>query len=59
MEYLRKKKYWNNLTQVKEYLEKNTKQRVEYFDGALLVTNKHRYGIFDGRLSVDGKYLHD
>ena len=43
---------WNSLTQVKDYLESNTKEKIEYFDGATLVTNKNTYGLAFGKLNI-------
>jgi len=47
-----KNKKWNSLTQLKEFLEKNTKEKVEYFDGSVLITNKYRYALAFGELSI-------
>lgn len=47
-----KNKKWQSLTQFKEYLEKNTKEKIEYFDGMVLITNKYRYGLAFGELSI-------
>jgi hypothetical protein len=46
---------WNSLTQFKEYLEKNTKEKVKYFDGMLLRTNQGTYGLAAGELSFKEK----
>lgn len=49
MSYLKRK--WNSLSDFKHYLDKNTKEKVKYFDGCILVTNKGTYGLAFGELS--------
>jgi hypothetical protein len=39
---------WNSLTQLKEYIESNTKEKIKSFDGIYLVTNKYTYSLYDG-----------
>jgi hypothetical protein len=39
---------WNSLTQLKEYIESNTKEKIKSFDGVYLVTNKYTYSLYDG-----------
>jgi len=39
------KRKWNSLSDFKDYIEKNTKEKIEYFDGARLITNKNSYGL--------------
>lgn len=36
---------WNSLSDVVAYLERNTTEKVTYFDGAILHTNKGEYGL--------------
>jgi hypothetical protein len=45
------KRKWNSLTDFKSWLEKNTKEKVEYFDGMVVRTNKGEYGLAFGELS--------
>jgi len=52
------KKNWDSLSEFKDYLEKNTKEKVEYFDGARLITNKNSYGLAFGQIRVDKKDGH-
>jgi hypothetical protein len=49
MKHLKRK--WNSLTDFKVWLEKNTKEKVEYFDGLQLITNKGIYGLAFSELS--------
>jgi len=49
------KKNWNSLSEFKDYLEKNTKEKVEYFDGARLITNKNSYGLAFDQIFVEKK----
>ena len=44
-------KTWNSLTQLKEYLEKNTKEKIISFDGITLETNQAYYTLAFGTLS--------
>ena len=48
MKHLKRK--WNSLTDFKAYIEKHTKEKVEYFDGGILRTNKGEYGLAFGEL---------
>lgn len=43
---------WNSLSDFKNYIESNTKEIVEYFDGARLITNKNNYGLAFGKIIV-------
>lgn len=49
---------WNSLSDFKDYIEKNTKEKVEYFDGARLITNKNSYGLAFGQIRADKKNGH-
>jgi hypothetical protein len=53
MKHLRRN--WNSLTDLKLYIEKNTKEKVEFFDGMVLVTNKGTYGLAFGQLNFREK----
>jgi hypothetical protein len=44
---------WNSLSDLKDYLEKNNLEKVEYFDGLMLRTNKGKYGLAFGKLSFE------
>ena len=44
------KRKWNSLTDFKAYIEKNTEETVEYFDGGILRTNKGEYGLAFGEI---------
>jgi len=48
MKHLKRK--WNSLTDLKTYIEKSTKEKIEFFDGCVLVTNKGTYGLAFGQL---------
>jgi len=45
------KKTWNSLSQLKEYLEKNTKEKILAFDGITLETNSAYYTLAFGELT--------
>ena len=46
------RKKWNCLTDFKGVIEASgTKEKVKYFDGMKLVTNKFEYQLFDGQIS--------
>lgn len=45
------KKSWNSLTQLKEHIERDNKEKIVSFDGIKLVTNKRTYRLFDGQLT--------
>ena len=47
-----KERKWNSLTQVKEWIESNTDEKVEHFDGCRLITDKYIYGLAFGQLAV-------
>jgi len=49
------KRKWNSLSDFKDYIEKHTKEVVEYFDGARLITNKNHYGLAFGQVFVEKK----
>lgn len=44
---------WDTLIQVKEYLEKNTNEKIKFFNGWQLVTNKGTYSITWRQLYFD------
>ena len=46
---------WNSLSDLKEYLQKNHLERIIYFDGLTLKTDKGIYGLAFGRLSFEKK----
>ena len=39
MKHLNRK--WNSLSEFKDYIEKHIKEKVEYFNGVRLITNKN------------------
>tara|TARA_Y100000389_G_scaffold138241_1_gene135948 strand:- start:788 stop:964 length:177 start_codon:yes stop_codon:yes gene_type:complete len=46
------KKNWASLSLFKDVLEaSNTKEKVKYFDGYNLITDKFEYQLFDGQIS--------
>jgi|SaaInlStandDraft_1057018.scaffolds.fasta_scaffold06275_9 hypothetical protein len=49
MKYIEKKS-WNSLTQLKKWLEENTKEKIKYFDGIILKTNKYSYTMAFGKV---------
>jgi len=50
--YIPKKLNWNSLTELKNYLERETKETVVHFDGFQLVTKTTRYGLANGKISI-------
>ena len=42
---------WNSLSDLKNYLETKTKEKIIKFDGIQLVTNKGKYGLAMRELS--------
>jgi hypothetical protein len=46
---------WDTLIQFREYLEKNTNEKIESFNGWQLVTNKGTYSIAWNQLYFDEK----
>ena len=43
-------KSWNSLTQLKKWIEENTKEKVKSFDGIVLRTNKYSYTMAFGKV---------
>jgi hypothetical protein len=52
-------KRWSSLTDLMAYLQNNTTEKVVYFDGMKLVTEKGEYGLADGQLSFVPTYSND
>ena len=50
--YIPKKLKWNSLSELKTHLEKDTNEKVIYFDGYQLVTETTRYGLYNGEISI-------
>ena len=42
---------WNSLSDLRDYLVKNKLEKVKYFDGWQLVTDKRQYQLVFGQLS--------
>jgi hypothetical protein len=49
------KRMWNSLTQLKEHIEKDGKEKVLAFDGFQLKTNKRTFKLYGGILFVEGQ----
>lgn len=49
LNYIDNKK-WNSLSQLKEWLETNTKEKIKSFDGISLVSNKYVYTLAIGKV---------
>lgn len=47
------KRMWNSLTQLKEHINKDGKEKVIDFNGFELITNKRRFTLYDGMLFVE------
>jgi hypothetical protein len=45
------KRTWNSLSQLKEHIVRDGKERILDFTGNEIVTNKYRYGLYDGMLT--------
>jgi len=45
------KRTWNSLSQLKDHIEKDGKEKVKDFIGHELITNKYRYGLYGGILT--------
>ena len=46
------RKKWNALTDFKDVIKaSNTKEKVKYFDGIKLITNKFEYRLFDSQIT--------
>jgi len=45
------KRSWNSLSQLREHLDRDGKEKVKEFNGFELITNKNRYGLFQGAIT--------
>jgi hypothetical protein len=45
------KRTWNSLTQLLEHIKRDGEELVVHFNGYELVTDKYRYGLYDGILT--------
>lgn len=45
-------KRWNSLTDLKDKIEKDGKEKIVNFNGYKLITDKRVFGLYDGILSV-------
>ena len=50
--YTPKKLKWNNLTEFRDYLARETTEKIEFFNGYKLVTETTEYGMVDSLLKV-------
>lgn len=50
--FIPKKKNWNSLTELKNYLVKETNEKIVHFDGYQLVTKTTKYGLYNGKISI-------
>lgn len=55
--YIPKKLKWNSLTEFKQFLERETTEKIEVFEGWRLVTETTEYGIVDGTLKYREKQV--
>ena len=39
---------WHSLTQFKDFIKENSKEKIKHFDGVTLTTNKYTYRLCDG-----------
>lgn len=53
--YTPKKLKWNSLTEFKDYLQRETTEKIVSFSGWKLITETTEYGIIDGVLRVSPK----
>ena len=53
--YTPKKLKWNSLTEFRDFLQRETTEKIVVFDGWRLVTETTEYGIIDGILRVSPK----
>lgn len=49
-----RRKSYSNLCELKAEIERDKIEKVIGFNGHTLTTNKHRYGMVDGQIYVDG-----
>lgn len=47
------KRMWNSLSQLREHIERDDKERVLDFTGFELVTDKRKFRLYDGMLFVE------
>ena len=50
--YIPKKVKWNSLTEFRDYLQRETTEKIVSFDGWRLITETTEYGIIDGVLRI-------
>ena len=55
--YIPKKLKWNNLTEFRDFLQRETTEKIEVFEGWRLVTSTTEYGIVDGVLKYREKQV--
>lgn len=55
--YIPKKLKWNSLVEFKQFLERETTEKIEVFEGWRLVTETTEYGIIDGILRYKEKQV--
>ena len=55
--YIPKKLKWNSLTEFKQFLERETTEKIAVFEGWRLVTETTEYGIVDGVLKFREKQV--
>lgn len=55
--YIPKKVKWNSLTEFKQFLERETTEKIVLFEGWKLVTETTEYGIVDGVLKYREKQI--
>lgn len=53
--YTPKKLKWNSLTEFRDFLQRETTEKIEVFDGWRLITETTEYGIIDGILRISPK----
>ena len=53
--YTPKKLKWNNLTEFRDFLQRETTEKIVVFNGYQLITETTEYGIIDGLLRVSPK----
>jgi len=53
--YTPKKLKWNSLTEFKDFLQRETTEKIVVFDGWRLITETTEYGIIDGILHINPK----
>lgn len=46
------KRMWSSLSQLKEHIEKDGKEKIVDFNGAELTTNKRIFSLYQGLLTV-------